>query len=67
MRNVWLHKIYYNICKVYGLNVMREGLVRKWVRMFNGGRNNIHNAENSGYPSLAMWKFGAQCWRKASF
>lgn len=31
---------------------MSEGMVQKWVRMFNGGRKNVHNEERSGCPSL---------------
>ncbi|GBO46363.1 hypothetical protein AVEN_177273-1 [Araneus ventricosus] len=31
---------------------MSEGMVRKWVRMFNEGRENVHDEERSGSPSL---------------
>jgi len=27
-------------------------MVRKWVRMFNGGRENVHDEARSGRPSL---------------
>jgi len=37
---------------VYGDNVMSDGMVRKWVRMFIGGRENVHGEARSGRPSL---------------
>jgi len=37
---------------VYGDNAMSDGMVRKWVRMFNGGRENVHDEARSGRPSL---------------
>jgi len=36
------------ICQVYCDNAM----VRKWVRMFNEGRENVHDDVRSGRPSL---------------
>jgi len=38
---------------VYGDNAMSDSMVRKWVRMFNEGRENVHDEERSGRPSLA--------------
>ena len=40
------------ICQVYGDNVMSDGMVRKWVRMFNEGRENVYDEARSGLPSL---------------
>jgi len=37
---------------VYGDNAMSDGVVRKWVRMFNEGRENLHEEVRSGRPSL---------------
>jgi len=37
---------------VYGDNAMSDGMVRKWVRMFNVGRENVHDEARSGRPSL---------------
>ena len=37
---------------MYGDNAMSDGMVRKWVRMFNEGRENVHNEARSGRPSL---------------
>jgi len=51
-RNVLPSEIHYQICQVYGDNAMSDGMVRKWVRMFNEGRENVHNEARSGRPSL---------------
>jgi hypothetical protein len=45
-------EIHRQICEVYGENVMTDGMVRKWVRMFNEGRENLHDEARSGRPSL---------------
>ena len=37
-RNVLPSEIHHQICQVYGDNAMSDGMVRKWVRMFNEGR-----------------------------
>ena len=43
---------HHQICQVYGDNAMSDGMVRKWVRMFNEGRKNVHDEARSGRPSL---------------
>ena len=40
--NVLPSEIHHQICQVYGDNAMSDGVVRKWVRMFNEGRQNVH-------------------------
>jgi len=50
--NVLPIEIHHKICKVYGDNAMSDGMVRKWVRMFNGGRENVHDEARSGCPYL---------------
>ena len=37
---------------MYGANAMSDGIVRKWVRMFSEGRENVHVEVRSGRPSL---------------
>ena len=37
---------------MYGDNAMSDGMVRKCVRMFNEGRENLHDETRSGRPSL---------------
>jgi len=37
---------------VYGDNAMSDGMIRKWVRMFNEGRENLHDEARIGRPSL---------------
>jgi len=51
-RNVLPSEIPYQICQVYGDNAMSDGMVRKWVRIFNEGRENVHDEARSGRPSL---------------
>ena len=45
-------EVHHQICKGYGENAMSDGMVRKWVRMFNEGRENVHDEARSGRPSL---------------
>jgi len=51
-RNVLPTEIHLQICQVHGDNAMSDGTVRKWVRMFNEGRENVHDEAQSGRPSL---------------
>jgi len=44
--------IHHQICTVYCDNAMSDGMVRKCVRMFNEGRENVHGEARSGRPSL---------------
>jgi len=50
--NVLPSEIHHQICQVYGDNAMSDSMVRKWVRMFNEGRENVHDEAWSGRPSL---------------
>jgi len=45
-------EIHRQICQIYGDNAMSDGMVRKWVRVFNEGRENVHDEARSGRPSL---------------
>lgn len=45
-------EIYRQICDVYGEEAMSDSMVRRWVRLFNEGRKNVHDDERSGRPSL---------------
>jgi len=51
-RNVLPSEIHHQICQVYGDSAMSDVMVRKWVRMFNEGRENVHDESRSGRPSL---------------
>jgi len=44
-------EIHHQICQVYGDNAMSDGMVRKWIRMFNEGRENVHDEARSGRPA----------------
>jgi len=45
-------EIHHQICQVYGDNAMSDGMVRKWVRLFNAGRENVYDEPRSGHLSL---------------
>jgi len=45
-------EIHHQICQVYGDNAMSDGMVRKCVRMFNEGREDMHYEARSGCPSF---------------
>ena len=52
VRNVLPSEIHHQISQVYGDNAMSDGMVRKLVRMFNEGRENVHDEAWGGRPSL---------------
>jgi len=45
-------EILHQMCPVYGNNAMSDGMVRKWVRMYNEGRENVHDEARIGRLSL---------------
>ena len=51
-RNVLPSEIHHQNCQVYGDNAISDGMVRKWVRMFSEGRENVHDEARSGRPSF---------------
>jgi len=53
-RNVLPSAIHHQICQVYGDNAMSDDMVRKCVRMFNEGRQNVHDEARSVRPSLVI-------------
>ena len=42
-RDVLPNESHHQICQVYSDNAMSDGKVRKWVRMFNEGRESVHD------------------------
>jgi hypothetical protein len=36
---------------------MKDDNVRKWCRLFKGGRTNMHDEESSGRSNSSSWKF----------
>ena len=51
-RNAKLADIHYQICDVYGENAVSDGMMRKWLRKFNEGRDNVHDEPRSDQPPL---------------
>jgi hypothetical protein len=50
--NVKPADIHRQICEACGENAMSDGMVRKWAREFNEGRENVHDEARSGQPSV---------------
>jgi len=40
------------LCDVYGEHAMSSSMVWGWVRLFNEGRENVHDDPRSGRPSV---------------
>jgi len=40
------------LCDVYGEHAMSSSVVRRWVRLFNEGRENVHDDPPSSRPSV---------------
>ncbi|GFX12532.1 uncharacterized protein TNCV_3156531 [Trichonephila clavipes] len=51
-KNVSAAEIHRQISDVYGPNAMSSSKVRKWVRAFMDGRENVHDEPRSGRPSV---------------
>ncbi|GFV89672.1 histone-lysine N-methyltransferase SETMAR [Trichonephila clavipes] len=51
-KNVSAAEIHRQISDVYGPNAMSSSKVRKWVRAFKDGRENVHDEPRSGRPSV---------------
>jgi hypothetical protein len=45
-------EIHHELCTVYGQNIMSEGTVGQWFRIFKDGSRNIHDEERSGQPAI---------------
>jgi transposase len=51
-KNMSAAEIHRELCAVYCQNVMSEGTIRQWRRMFTDGRTNVKDEERSGRPSV---------------
>ena len=40
------------LCDVYGEHAMNSSVVQRWVRLFNEGRENVHDDPRSGRQSV---------------
>jgi transposase len=57
-KNMSASEIHYELsAAVYFQNVMGEGSVRQWRRMFKDGRPNVHDEQRSGRPSVVSDDF----------
>jgi hypothetical protein len=44
-KNMSAAEIHHELCVVYGQNVMSEGTVRQWCRMFKDEQTNVNDEE----------------------
>jgi len=51
-KNMTPAEILRQLCDVYGEHVMSSSMVRRWVRLFNEGCENVHDDPRSGRPSV---------------
>ena len=51
-KNMKPAEIHLQLCDVYGERAMSSSMVRRWVRLFNEGRENVHDDPRSGRPSV---------------
>jgi hypothetical protein len=51
-RNMKAADIHRQLCEVYGEHAMSDSVVRRWVRHFNEGRENVHDDPLRGRPSV---------------
>jgi hypothetical protein len=51
-RNMKPANIHRQLCEVYGEHATSDSMVRRWVRHFNEGRENVHDDLRSSRPSV---------------
>jgi hypothetical protein len=51
-RNMKPADTHHQLCEVYGEHATSDSIVRRWIRHFNEGRENVHDDPRSGRPSL---------------
>ena len=51
-KNMKPAEIHRQLCDVYGEHAMNSSMVRRWVRLFNEGCENVHDDPRSGRPSV---------------
>jgi len=51
-KNMTPAEIHRQRCDVYGEYATSSSMVRRWVRLFNEGRGNVHDDPRSGRPSV---------------
>jgi len=51
-KNMTPAEIHRQLRDVYGEHAMSSSMVRRWVRLFNEGRENVNDDPRSGRPSV---------------
>jgi len=56
-KNMKPAEIHRQLCDLYGEHAMSSSMVRRWVRLFNEGRQNVHDDPRSGRLSVVNEDF----------
>jgi len=51
-KNMTPAEIHHQLCDVHGEHATSSSMVRRWVRLFNEGRESVHDDPRSGRPSV---------------
>jgi len=51
-KNMTPAEIHRQLCDAYGEHAMTSSMVWRWVRLFNEGRENVHDDPRSGRPPV---------------
>jgi hypothetical protein len=62
-KNINAVEIHHQLCAVYSRNVMNEGTLRQWCRMFKDGRTNVHDEERNGQLAICSDQQMCERWR----
>ena len=54
VKNMKPPEIHHQLCDMYGEHAMSSSLVRRWVRLYNEGYENVHDDLRSSRPSVVM-------------
>jgi hypothetical protein len=64
VKNTSAVEIHRGLCAVYGQNVMSEGTVRQWCRMFKDGQINVHDEQRNVRPPVEGDYLCSNSWPK---
>ena len=57
-KNMKPAEIHRQLCDVYGEHAMSSSMARRWVRLFNEGRENVHEWSAERPTVFGEWRFG---------
>ena len=51
-KNIQPADIHRQVCEICGEGAMSDGMLRRWCRQFESGRDKVHDDKRSGHPSV---------------